>query len=82
MRRLGDKLREARLRWYGHVWRRDAGYIGKRVLAMDIPGRRRWGRPDRRFMDAVREDMKVTGAREEDAEDRATWRKLTCCDDP
>ena len=27
--KLGDKLRDARLRWYGHVKRRE-GYVGKK----------------------------------------------------
>ena len=27
---IGDKIREARLRWYGHVQRQNAGYIGKK----------------------------------------------------
>ena len=26
--RFGEKTREARLRWYGHLWRKDDGYIG------------------------------------------------------
>ena len=51
MGRIGDKVREARLRWYGHVQRRDEGYIGKRMLGMGIPGRRKRGRPKRRYMD-------------------------------
>ena len=25
--RFGEKTQEARLRWYGHVWRKDDGYI-------------------------------------------------------
>ena len=52
--RLGEKAREARLRWFGHVRRRDSGYIGRRLPEMELPGRRRRGRPKRRFMDAVR----------------------------
>ncbi len=32
VRRLGDKVREARMRWFGHVRRRDRDYIGRRVL--------------------------------------------------
>ena len=80
--RMSDKAREARLRWYGHVQRRNEGYIGKRMLEMGIPGRRRRGRPKRRFMDAVREDMRVVGATEEDAEDRTVWRRLIRCGDP
>ncbi|KAK3526558.1 hypothetical protein QTP70_030697 [Hemibagrus guttatus] len=29
---LGDKVREARLRWFGHVQRRESEYIGRRML--------------------------------------------------
>ena len=47
------KVREARLRWVGHVQRRDSVY-GRRMLEMELPGRRRRGRPKRRFIDAVR----------------------------
>ena len=28
VRRFGWKTREARMRWYGHVLRKDYGYIG------------------------------------------------------
>ena len=34
--KLGDKLRNARLRWYGHVKRKD--YVGKRMMEMAVPG--------------------------------------------
>ncbi|KAI5623886.1 hypothetical protein C0J50_16567 [Silurus asotus] len=57
---FGDKVREARLRWFGHVQRRDMNYIGRRMLRMEPPGRRKRGRPRRRFMDVVREDMQET----------------------
>ncbi len=77
-----DKVREARLRWFGHVQRRDAGYIGRRVLRMEPPGRRRRGRPKRRFMDVAMEDMRVVGVTEENAEDRAKWRRMIRCGDP
>ena len=29
VRRAGEKVREARLRWFGHVQRRDSEYIQK-----------------------------------------------------
>ncbi|KAK3555020.1 hypothetical protein QTP86_005711 [Hemibagrus guttatus] len=54
--RLGDKVREARLRWFGHVQRRESEYIGRRMLDMELPGRRQRGRPKRSD-----EDGKVTG---------------------
>ncbi|KAK3524881.1 hypothetical protein QTP86_011082 [Hemibagrus guttatus] len=55
--RLGDKVREARLRWFGHVQRRESEYIGRRMLDMKLPGRRQRGRPKRRhFLQLFRRD--------------------------
>ena len=36
--KFGEKTREARLRWHGHLRRKDDGYIGRRMLRMDLPG--------------------------------------------
>ncbi|KAK3535973.1 hypothetical protein QTP70_022853 [Hemibagrus guttatus] len=80
--RLGDKVREARLRWFGHFQRRDSEYIGRRMLDMGLPGRRQRGRPKRRYMDVINEDMKLVGASVEDAEDRDRWREMIRCGDP
>ena len=63
-----------RLRWFGHVRRRDEAYAGRRMLEIDLPGRRKRGRPKRIFMDAVKEDMIEMGVTEEDAKDRVRWR--------
>ena len=41
--KLGDKLRGTKLRWYGHVKRREEGYIGKRMIDLAIPGKREEG---------------------------------------
>ena len=46
--KLGDKLRNARLRWYGHVKRTKEDYVGKRMMEMAVPGRRKKGRPKRK----------------------------------
>ena len=43
--RFVEKTREAGLRRYGHVRRKDDGYIGRRRLRMELPGKRKWGRP-------------------------------------
>ena len=80
--KLGDKLWNARLRWYGHVKRREEGYMGKRMMEMTVPGRRKRVKPRRRWMDLVREDMERVGAREGDEVDRVKWRLLSCCGDP
>ena len=45
---ISRKVRESRLRWYGHVKSREDAYAGKRVLEMELPGKRKVGRPKRR----------------------------------
>uniref|UniRef100_A0A3Q3WA96 Cadherin domain-containing protein n=1 Tax=Mola mola TaxID=94237 RepID=A0A3Q3WA96_MOLML len=68
VRHFGDKVREARLRWFGHVQSRDSKYIGRRRLKMDLPGRRHRGRPKSRFVHMVRKDMQIVGVRDEDCD--------------
>ena len=80
--KLGDKLRNARLRWYGHVKRREEGYVGKTMMEMAVPGRRKRGNPRRRWMDLAREDVERVGAKEGDEVDREKWKILLRCSDP
>ena len=80
--RLGMKMRKGRLRWYRHVMRRDQGYVGKKMMEMELPGKRRRGRPKRRFLDVVKEDMGEVGAKETDVEDRKMWRMMIRCGHP
>ena len=60
--RSGMKMREDRLRWYGHFMRRDQEYVSRKMMKMELPGKRRRGRPKRRFLDVVKEDMGEVGA--------------------
>ncbi|KAF7645989.1 hypothetical protein LDENG_00195280 [Lucifuga dentata] len=52
------------------------------MLRLELPGKRSRGRPKRRFMDVAKEDMKLVGVREEEAEDRVRWRQMIRCGDP
>ena len=79
--KLGDKLWNARPRWYGHVKRREEGYVGKRIKEMAVPGRRKRGRPRRRWMDLAREDLEIVGAKEGDEIHRVKWKILLRCGD-
>ena len=77
--KLEDKLWNARLCWYGHV-KREEGYVRKRMMA--VPGRRKRGRPRRKWMDLAREDMERIGAKEGDKVDWEKWKILPCCGNP
>ena len=49
---------------------------------MELPGKGKRGRPKRRFMDVVKEDMAEVEVTEENAEDRSNWRWKIRCGDP
>ena len=61
---------------------RDDGYIGRRMLRMELPGKRKRGRPKGRFMDVVKEDMAEVEVTEEDTVDRNNSRRKIRCGDP
>ena len=80
--RLGMKMREGRLKLYGHVMKRDQEYVGRKMMEMELPGKRKRGRPKRRFLDVVKEDMEEVGAKETDIENRKMWRMMIRCGHP
>ncbi len=38
---IAKKVQERRLKWYGHVMRREEQYVGTRAMEMKVQGRRR-----------------------------------------
>ena len=69
IRRIGEKLRGERLRWFRHVKRREESYIGRRMMKIEIPGKRTRKKLWRWWNDNIKEDMKKTGVSEEEAEE-------------
>lgn len=45
---------QSRLKWFGHVQRRNCDYIRRKMLRLDLLGRSSGGSPKRRYMDVVR----------------------------
>lgn len=64
--RNGYKVRETRLRWFGHVQWRDSKYTGQWMLNMELLDRRKRRRPQRGLIDVVKEDIQTIGVTEED----------------
>ncbi|GFO05113.1 hypothetical protein PoB_003161800 [Plakobranchus ocellatus] len=74
---IGEKARESRLRWFGHVMRREPENHLKQMLNLEVPWKRPRGRPKGRWRDGITRDMKQLHIEAEDAEDRSFWRKRT-----
>ena len=51
-------------------------HIVIRMLDVDIPGNRRRGRPNLRWIDACKRDMTEAGLKEDNTTNRAAWRKM------
>ena len=65
-------LQQNRLRWYGHVLRKDDDDWMKKCMG----GSRPRGRPKRTWKEVVREDCEARKLNKEDAVDRCKWRKV------
>ena len=51
-------------------------------MEMELPGKRKRGRPKKRFLDVVKEVMGEVGAKKTDDENRMVQRKIICCGYP
>ena len=54
----------------------------RRKGAMKVQGRRKRGRPKRRWLDKVKDDIKEKGLSADEVYDRATWRRVSSYIDP
>jgi len=69
-------LQQNRLRWYGHVLRKDDNDWVKKCMEFEVVGSRPRGRPKRTWLEVVQRDCQVRGLSREDAMIRGRWRKL------
>ena len=60
----------------GHIMRRGKDYVGKRLIVMDVPGKRRKGRSKRGCTDCIKHKSTEKGLSGEGTQDRTTWRRL------
>ena len=70
-------VRRGRLRWMGHVLRKDENDWVRKVMQLEVEGRAARGRPRTTWLRTVEEDMCLSGLTREDARDRVKWRRLS-----
>lgn len=73
-----DRIQQRRLRYFGHVVRMKDGRYPKTAMYGGVHGKRRRGRPKKRWMDTIKEDCEALGLTiyqaNTIAQERNTWR--------
>ena len=73
---IGEVMQQNRLRWFGHVERRDELCWIKRIETLQVDGDGVKGRSRKSWREVLREDMREKGLCREDAWDRSRWRRM------
>lgn len=79
---IHGKLRQGRLRWYGHVMRAKPDSVAAKAHRFEVQGRRPRGAPRKRWRDNITTDMQLCGLRDSDASERDLWRRTISVADP
>lgn len=77
-----EKIREKRLRWYGHIKRRDRDHPCREILQYIPPGRRPAGRPKKGWSKVIKDDLATKRLTERHTLNRALWNEKTAYPDP
>ena len=72
---LDERIDEGVLRWFGYVERMERDRIAKRVYVGECAGSRSVGRPQKRWIDSVKERVKKS-KQGEFVQDRSGWRRV------
>ena len=78
---ISKKVQEGRLRWYGHLLRREDDHVGRSMMDMEVQVRRRRGRPRKKMARLCKGRHAFEGNKEE-TQDRNQWRRLIQNGDP
>jgi len=70
-----EALKRRRLRWWGHIERREESNWLKKCQNLEVTGKRPAGRPKKSWREVVKRDLKDWGLKEGWAMDRSQWRR-------
>ena len=68
-------IRRGRLRWFGHIERKDKEDWVSKCCSLEIGGMKGKGRGRKTWNECVKDDMRTFRLRAVDAQDRAGWRQ-------
>jgi len=68
-------IKKTRLRWFGHVERKDDNDWVKCCITWEVEGIRQKGRPKKTWWDCVKNNMESLGLSQKDAQSRNKWRR-------
>ena len=71
-----EVVRRNRLRWYGHVERKESTDWIKKCSRFTVAGTVPPGRPRKTWISTVEQDMRTLGIHHSDTQDRVKWRPL------
>ena len=77
-----NKIQRGRLRWFGHVERKEENNWVKKCTRMNVIGVVDRGAPRKTWRSCVKRDMKAMGIKEEMAQDRCALEKYYWGSDP
>ena len=72
---VGDVIRRTRLRWYGHVERKDDADWVKACSHLEVEGTVPPGRPKKTWKAILTHDMQSLGINQKKVSDRTAWRR-------
>ena len=75
-------VERSKLRWYGHLLRKNEEEVVRQAWEEPIKGKRSRGRQLKRWKDKLRERLEELGLKEQDAQDKQKWRRGIVATDP
>ena len=78
----GENLRSRRLRWFGHMERREEGDPLAVIREWEVEGRCPSGRPRKTWQKTVEEDLQSLQINKAQALCHEEWKKIIACQTP
>ena len=74
---VAEVVRRSRLRWFGHVERKDKDDWVSACRYLSVDGLRQRGRGQKKWVECFEEDIRSLGLNKKDAQNREVWKSCT-----